>query len=52
MERSAAGHGARRGIGGRTTELLEAAGHGHTLPLVVAEAMASDRLGHTVTIPD
>ena len=40
------------GIGSRTTELLETADHDHTLPLVVAEAMASDRLGHIVTIPD
>jgi leucine dehydrogenase len=39
-------------IGRRTTELLEAADHDHVLPLVVAEAMASDRLGHTVTVPD
>jgi leucine dehydrogenase len=40
------------GIGRRTTELLEAADHDHVLPLVVAESMASERLGHTVTIPD
>ena len=40
------------GIGRRTTELLEQADHDHLLPLVVAEVMASERLGHTVTIPD
>lgn len=40
------------GIGRRTTELLEQADYDHLLPLVVAEAMASERLGHTVTIPD
>ena len=40
------------GIGRRTTELLETADDDHVLPLVVAEAMASDRLGHMVTIPD
>ncbi len=40
------------GIGRRTTELLQKADHDHMLPLVVAEAMASERLGHTVTIPD
>jgi leucine dehydrogenase len=40
------------GIGRRTTELLETADRDHIVPLVLAEAMASDRLGHTVTIPD
>jgi leucine dehydrogenase len=40
------------GIGRRTADLLETADRDHTLPLVVAEGMASDRLGHTVTIPD
>jgi leucine dehydrogenase len=40
------------GIGRRTTELLEQADHDHLLPLVVAEVMASERLGHTVTVPD
>jgi leucine dehydrogenase len=40
------------GIGRRTTELLDKADHDHMLPLAVAEAMASERLGHTVTIPD
>lgn len=40
------------GIGRRTTELLDKADDDHMLPLVVAEAMASERLGHTVTIPD
>jgi leucine dehydrogenase len=39
-------------IGSRTTELLTTADHDHILPLQVAEAMASDRIGHTVTIPD
>lgn len=37
-------------IGQRTTELLAAPVHG--TPLQVAEAWASDRLGHTVTVPD
>jgi leucine dehydrogenase len=40
------------GIGRRTTELLETADDDHIPPLLVAETMASDRLGHTVTIPD
>jgi leucine dehydrogenase len=40
------------GIGRRTTELLETADDDHVLPLVVAETMASNRLGHRVTIPD
>jgi leucine dehydrogenase len=40
------------GIGSRTTELLTMADDDHVLPLAVAEAMASERLGHTVTIPD
>jgi leucine dehydrogenase len=40
------------GIGRRTTELLETADHEHLLPLVVAEEMASEMLGHTVTISD
>jgi leucine dehydrogenase len=40
------------GIGRRTTELLETADRDGIVPLVVAEAMASDRLGHTVTVPD
>jgi leucine dehydrogenase len=38
------------GIGRRTTELLKTADHDHIPPLAVAEAMASNRLGHTVTI--
>jgi leucine dehydrogenase len=40
------------GIGSRTTELLTMADDDRVLPLAVAEAMASERLGHTVTIPD
>jgi leucine dehydrogenase len=40
------------GIGRRTSELLDTADHDHSLPLMVAEAMASDRLGHPITIPD
>jgi leucine dehydrogenase len=40
------------GIGRRTTELLDKADDDHMLPLVVAEAMASERLCHAVTIPD
>jgi leucine dehydrogenase len=40
------------GIGNRTTALLATADRDHLLPLEVAEAMASDRLGHTVTVPD
>jgi hypothetical protein len=35
-----------------TTELLQSADDDHVLPLTVAEALASDRLGHLVTIPD
>jgi leucine dehydrogenase len=40
------------GIGGRTIELLATAEDDHVPPLVVAEAMASTRLGRTVTVPD
>jgi leucine dehydrogenase len=40
------------GIGRLTTELLETADDDHVLPLTVAEVLASDRLGHLVTIPD
>jgi leucine dehydrogenase len=40
------------GIGRRTAELLATADDDHVLPLAVAEAMASARLGRTVTVPD
>ncbi len=40
------------GIGRRTAELLATADDDHALPLAVAEAMASVRLGRTVTVPD
>jgi leucine dehydrogenase len=43
---------ALQGIGVRTSELLADADRDHVPPLVVAEGMASARLGHTVTIPD
>ncbi|HEY2215647.1 MAG TPA: Glu/Leu/Phe/Val dehydrogenase dimerization domain-containing protein [Acidimicrobiales bacterium] len=40
-------------IGQITIELLQSADDDHhVLPLTVAEALASDRLGHLVTIPD
>jgi leucine dehydrogenase len=40
------------GIGQLTRELLEAADSDRSTPLAIAEAMASVRLGHAVTIPD
>jgi len=40
------------GIGLRTAELLATADDDHVPPLVVAETMASTRLGRTVTVPD
>jgi leucine dehydrogenase len=40
------------GIGTLTTRLLESADADHSTPLAIAEGLASDRLGHTVTIPD
>jgi len=39
-------------IGQLTTRLLESADRGRSTPLAIAEEMASDRLGHSVTIPD
>ena len=43
---------ALEGIGQLTTRLLESADRDGFPPLAIAEAMASDRLGHAVTIPD
>jgi leucine dehydrogenase len=43
---------ALKNIGRRTAELLATADDDHVPPLAVAEAMASARLGRTVTVPD